>query len=142
MNKFFAIDPNKQYRVYPKEVMAAIDKGEVEKDDAPYFIIQPMKASVAAKVEDNLSETKLSSKGQDNTMLLKSGTSVLDTLKTGLKGWGNFYVSEGVEAVFRENAGYPKSECIDAIPSPWRREIADAIQEGKGLTEHEVKNSD
>ena len=136
MNKCFAIDPKSEYRFYPEDVK------ELPDDDRPYFVISPLTARDAASVEDNLAETSIRKKGEDSTMRLKSGSTVLDTLKKGLRGWGNFNLPSGEPAPWRDNKGVPRPENFDYIPAKWRREIAEAITEGTGLSEQEGKNSD
>lgn len=142
MNICFAIDPKKKYRFHPKEIKELMESGKLEDKDAPYFIIQPLTARDAANNEDSISETSIKGKGEDTTMRLKSGSSTLNILLSGLKGWGNFRDVDGNELPWRDNGeSSPRPDNLDYIPAGWRREIAEAIQEGKGMSEHEVKNS-
>jgi len=135
MNKFFAINPDAEYRISHPETM------ELPEDERPVFIIRPLTAKDAATLEDNVAETSVGG-GEGSTMRLKSGTSVLNALKKGLKGWENFKLSADKEVPWRDNNGAPHSDNFNYLPAHWRRWIAEKILEGKGLTEEESKNSD
>ena len=143
MNQNYAIDPNQEYRFYPAEIRDAISAEKMLQDDAPYFIVKPLTASEAASVEDNLAETSIKTKGAASTMRLKSGSTVLDTLKKGLLGWGNFKLPSGEAAPWRDNGkSSPRNENFNYISAKWRREIAEAITEATNLSEQAEKNSD
>ncbi len=128
-----AVDPNEIVDYVPK-----CDR-ELPEEKQTVFMLSILKASDAARMEDSLTETSLGGK-KENKMRIRSGSKVLDALRGGLKGFRNFRGADGNEIAWRENAGTPHKDVIDAIPPKIRRELAEFIIEGSELSEDEEKN--
>ena len=132
----FAVDPDKIHRYVPKEAR------KLPVEEQPVFLIKILKAKDAAVIEDKSIIADLAKDDEVSNMRFFSGTTIIRTLKEGLKGWENFKLPDGTEAPWRENNGNPKPENFDFIPNKLRKELAEAISIGSFLDEDTEKNSD
>lgn len=129
-----AINPDEKIRYIPK-----CDR-ELPAERQTAFLLRPMKAKDAAKMQDGAAEIDLARDQKDSTLRLRSGTQELEVLRLGLAGWENFKDANGAEVEYRENNGNPRPEVLDRIPAKIRRELAEAIIEGGTLSESAGKN--
>ena len=133
MPKILAIDPSKKYEYVPE------GERDMEVPEQTVFFLSMPTAREAASLQDDTVESTL---GDQSVMRVKSGTSILTALKSGLKGWKNFKDCNGKDVQWRDNNGNPRPEMFDFIPPELRRELAEVITSGVGLDKVQEKNSD
>lgn len=129
-----AIDPKATIRYVPK-----CDR-ELPPAEKTIFLLHPLTARDAARMQDGIAEYVTEKKTNDQTMRILSGSQTLRALELGLAGWENFKTADGLDVEWRENNGKPRPEMFDCIPADIRRELAEVIIEGRDLTESAAKN--
>lgn len=127
-----AVDPEKTFDyILKRERSLPIEQQTI-------FHLKVLTARELAGIEDNVSRINTA----DGSMTVKTGSTILDTLKKGLRGWENFKDAQGNAVLYRENNGVPRDDNFDRLLPADRRELANAITEQNRLTEEQIKNSE
>jgi len=109
-------------------------------EEQTVFLLRPLKSKELARLEDNMAESTPRKSG--GTLRIKTGTHVIETLKTGLEGVRNL---GGKDTILADCAGdrerrLAQEAIIDSLPPTIRRELADVLTGDADLTPGEVKN--
>ena len=109
------------------------------------FWLKRLSAEENAQIEDAVEYgAKLNAKGEPGELLIKTprGTTAVEMLRVGLVKWENLLDEDGKPIPF--TAPGDDKMCpmvnIDQLSPAQRHELADAIEEGRGLSEEELKN--
>jgi len=119
----------------------------LNKDMQTSFLLRRLSAEENAQIEDAIrySSTASSVAGNDPevTVVQSPGSTVLEILRVGLKGWENFLDEDHNPIAFTAPSGMD-STCpmsnIDKIHPDHRHELARAIEEGNTISEEDSKN--
>lgn len=125
-----AVDPDK---VVP---YVLIEDRKLPVEQQTRFLCKFLSAREDAQIQDNV----VRGNTDEKSMQVKSGSTVLETLRKGLRGWENFKDQNGNDVPWRENNGTPRDENFNHLKPHWRREIANFITEQNTLKAEEIKN--
>lgn len=96
---------------------------------------------LTARQHAHLQDYAVQANSTDSSMFVKSGSTVLETIKMGLYGWENFKDENGKEVEWRIKDGIPLDENFDRMQPRWRQEISKFISERNTLSAEQIKNS-
>lgn len=109
------------------------------------FILGALTAAQEAKVEDmggELVYDQANPTAGEVVGRIRRGSSTLEILRYGLRGWRNFYTEEGSDVKWENGgSGTCKASCMDYISSEHRVQIANAITERQRVTPLEGNSS-
>ena len=136
----FTEDPNFKYvPIAFKEKDKETDEYIIPKNLWPVFKLRGKNSIESAKLEDNMGYVEYDDKNNTRKWIGKSGTAKIKIVEDGVKGWDNWYDSEGKEIVFRHNNGKIHKESVGRIHSELLTELANAITERHTLTPEELE---
>jgi hypothetical protein len=133
METIFAVDPEGVYDYIPESARGLLV------EDQPVFQLAFMSARESEEIQNSINTTSM----KDGAVIhhTNTGTVTLKSLIAGVRGWRNLKYQDGRETPFRENAGRPSAKTFDCLPFEWKRELAEVITTGNGLSEQAEKNS-
>jgi len=125
---FRALNPDGSY-VFPKELWTV-------------YILKGKNGVEASKLENDAGYLSYDNDQKKPTLHLESGKERLLTLRSGIKGWRNFWQQDGTEIKFNPNFigtdGLLREKHLEAFPVLLQIELQDAINERSILTPEEL----
>lgn len=139
----FGFTKNKEFPYVPESVREKDDNGKykIDKKYWPVFKFKGKDGVESANMEKDLGYMQMvKENGKDvQNWISKSGTSRIKVLMDCVKGWKNYYDSEGNEIPFRHNNGMVNKDSIARIPSAWAIEFVNVIIERTVLSPEELE---
>jgi len=132
-------------------VLKADRKGP--KEEQTVFTLKRLSARENAQIEDGVGASIRAADVANGNINAKigieqsPGTTVIETLRIGLRGWKRFFDADGEAVVFVEPsekgpyAGLCPYKNMDMISPANRHELAEAIDQGNVISEEDSKNS-
>lgn len=105
----------------------------------PVFALVGKDGIEASKMEDNMGHMEYDDKSDIRRWVGKSGTHRIKVLREGLKGWKNFFDSEGEEIQYRQNQNNIHEASLKRIPATLGIELCNAIIDRITLTAEELE---
>ena len=111
----------------------------IEKKYWPVFKLRGKDSIESAKLEDGMGHMEYDDKKKTRRWVGKSGSAKIQILTDGVKGWSNWFDSEGKEIIFLHNNGKIKKDSLKRLNVPLSIELADAITDRHILTPEELE---
>lgn len=122
------------------------DDGSIDEANTVWFL-GALTAEQEAKIEDLGGELVYNRENPTSGEVvgrMRRGSSTLEILRHGLRGWRNFPDASGVDVKWESAGGNPprcKTSCMDYISSEHRAQLANAITERQRVTPTEGNSS-
>ena len=122
-----------------REKIIDTDEYKLPKEVWPTFLLRGKDGVESSKMEDGMGHMEYDDKTSVRRWVGKSGTRRIAILQDGIKGWKNFYNSDGELIPFRENNGKISSDSLKLIPVNIAIDIANTIIERTSLSQEELE---
>lgn len=119
------LDPRKPHRFVPKCIRESKD---IPPDRKAIFLVRPLTKGERADIQDKIVQG--SGLGQRRKEEYRTGTMMLETLRTGLMGWENLWLQDPDDLEKWEAVPYDKAakeKMLDLIPNRVADELANYI---------------
>ena len=132
---------NPEFIYVPEAFRKKDDSGEykIPKEHWPMFMLKAKDGIESAKMEDGMGYMEYESGSSKSRWISKSGSRRIVILREGIKGWKNWYDTEGKEIPFRNNNGAIHNDSLKKLPVPLAIELTNAITDHISLTPEELE---